>query len=147
MKKMYIYEVIIGALLVGVVEAYFWTQGRTLAFGNATTKIALLALYVALVVGSQAALARSRKITLRDAMKGNLLVAVIVAVGLTALGFLLHPGVLKDVPANRANAVIVCGKFVATIGLATLILGTLAASVAVRLTGAMNEFMKLRGIR
>jgi hypothetical protein len=147
MKQAHIYEVTTGALLVGVVEAYFWTQGRTSAFDNATTKIALVALYVVLAMGSQAALARSRKITLRDAIKGNLLVAVIVAVGLTALGFLLHPAVLKDVPANWANAVIVLGKLLATIGLATLILGILAASVAVRLTGAMKKLMKLCGIR
>jgi len=134
MKKVYIYEVITGASLVGVVEAYFWTQGRTFAFENAKARIALVALYIVLALGSQAALARSRKITLRDAIRSNLLVAVIVAAGLTALGFLFHPAVLKDVPANWANAVIVFGKFLATIGVATLILGTLAANVAARLT-------------
>lgn len=132
MKKAYIHEALTGVLLVGVAEAYLWTQGRTFLLDHAAAKIILFAFYVILSMGSQFALSWNLRIGLKDALKGSLLVAIVVSLGLTLLGFFVHAAVVKDIPAGWTNAAAVFIKFLVTIGMATLMLRTIVASISVR---------------
>lgn len=133
MKKAYIYEVVTAVLLLLVVETYFWTQGRTLILANASMKALLIGLYVALAALSQAVISSALRYGVRGALKTNVLVAVIVSGGLTLLGLSIHPGILKDVPADWTNAVIASLKFFGTIGLATFLLRIIVAALSVRI--------------
>lgn len=133
MKRAYIYELLTALALLVVIEAYLWTQSRTLTFANTTTKVALIAAYLVFAIGSQAAVSSSLGLGLRDALKGNVLVAAIVSLVLTALALCTHPATLKDMPTGWVNALIGLLKFFVTIGLATMLLRMTVAIFSVRL--------------
>ena len=127
MKKGYLYELATPIVLLAVIEAYFWTQGRTWTFDDLTTKAFLIGLYGVLAVASQAVVSSSPGFGAADALKANLLTAAAISLGLTLLAFFVHPAVLKDVARDWLGAVGATLRFFVTVGLATVLLRMLVA--------------------
>ena len=131
MKTLYLWEIVTATTLVGVVELYFWTQSST-GLQSETMKLFILAVYLAIALGSQYGLLSILKCGIKDALKGNALVALLVSAGVTLLSVLAYRGVAKDIPNQWFSISELSLKFVVTIGLATLLVRMLLAAVILR---------------
>ena len=133
MKKAYIYHIISAFALLATVEAYFWTQSRTLTYANSTMKAALIAVYFIVAIASQAAISSVLRLEVRDTLKANVLLAAIVSVGLTLLAIFVHQGLAHDLPPDWSSLAVMSLKFLMTIGFATLLLRVIVAVFSARL--------------
>ncbi len=127
--KAYMYEIVTAIVLLGVVEVYLWSQSRTLILDSTATKIALITLYASIACASQYAISSRLRYPLQEALKANLLVAVIMSLGVTLLAFSIHRGIVKDVPEGLPSIAAAFVKFFLTIGLATLGLRIMVAAL------------------
>jgi hypothetical protein len=118
--KAYVYEVATAVVLLGIVEIYLWSQSRDPMLDSAAAKYSLIALYVLIACASQYAISSWLKYRLQDALKANLLVAAIISLGVVALAFSVHPGIVKDVPRDVLSMAGAWVKFFSTIGLVTV---------------------------
>ncbi len=130
--KTYAYEVLSAAFLVGVIEAYLWTQSRTLAFEAPSTKFLLLFAYLAVAWISEFAISFWLRPNLRTVLNANALVAVIISLGAASLVSSIHAGVIKDANIGAVSFISTSGKFLATAGLATWILRMAVVAVMSR---------------
>lgn len=129
MNKAYIYDGLTACVLLAIVETYFWSQGRTFALAGTATKLLLVGAYLAVAIGSQVGISIALSSGPQVALKTNAFVAILLGVGVTFLGFTVHPGVFKDIPFHLTSVLVSALKVVMTIGLATLLLRVLVAGI------------------
>jgi hypothetical protein len=132
-NKAYIYDGLTACVLLAIVEAYFWSQGRTFGLAGTSTKLLLAAAYLAVAIGSQVGISIALSSGPQVALKTNALVAILLGVGITFLGFTVHPGIFKDIPLHLTSVLVSVLKVAMTVGLATLLLRVLVAGITLRL--------------
>jgi hypothetical protein len=130
--KIYACEVLSAAFLVGVIEAYFWTQSRTPEFENSSTKLLIVSTYVAVACISEFAVSFWLRPKMWNALKANALVAALISLGAAALVSSVHPGVIKDAYTGATSFFSTTVKFLVTIGLATGVLRMMVAGLVLR---------------
>src|SRR5271169_3411354 len=122
MKKAYIYDGITACVLLVIVEVYFYSQSRGLLSADTDAKLLLIAAYLAVAIASQIAISIALHLDVQRAFKTNARVAMLLGVGITFLGFAVHPGIFKDIPVGLTNVLVSVLKVVLTLGLGTLLL-------------------------